>query len=194
VGAGAGRRALLLWSAIALLVMAALAWVVGKGSTPLDDWFHTFRRTPARKLLVFSDPYLLTYLVIVCVGVALGARRWRLAVVMAASPLIGIVLARVLKQVFGRESGGALAYPSGHITAAVVVSGMVVLVAGAAPWAVVAAATFAILGIVGQAVTYHYFTDTVGAALLGSAVVCIAAVVAKLDTRQPGCDADHSSR
>jgi len=36
-------------------------------------------------------------------------------------------------------------------------------------------------------------SDTVGALLLGSAVVRIAAVVAELDTRQPGCDADHTA-
>ena len=46
--------------------------------------------------------------------------------------------------------------------------------------------------MIGQGVTYHYFTDTVGALLLGSAVVCVAALAAELDTRQPGCDADHS--
>ena len=48
--------------------------------------------------------------------------------------------------------------------------------------------------VLGQAVTYHYFTDTVGAVLLGTAVVCVAALAAKLDTCQPACDADHTSR
>ena len=33
--------------------------------------------------------------------------------------------------------------------------------------------------MIGQGVTYHYFTDTVGALLLGSAVVCVAALVAE---------------
>ena len=71
---------------------------------------------------------------------------------------------------------------------------MLVLLAGGAWWAVVVAAVVSVLGAVGQGVTYHYFTDAVGALLLGSAVVCVAAVVAKLDTRQPACDADHSTR
>jgi membrane-associated phospholipid phosphatase len=93
---------------------------------------------------------------------------------------------------FGRENDGALAYPSGHTTAVVVVSGMIVLVAGAAMWAVLVAVAFSVLGLIGQAVTYHYFTDTVGALLLGSAVVCLAALVVKLDTRQPRFDADHT--
>ena len=63
------------------------------------------------------------------------------------------------------ERDGELAYPSGHTTLAVVVLGLAVLVAGAAMWAVVAAVTAAVLGVLGQGVTYHYFTDTVGALL-----------------------------
>ena len=65
--------------------------------------------------------------------------------------------------------------------------------AGAAWWAVVVASVVSVLGAIGQGVAYHYFTDSVGALLLGSAVVRIAAVVAELDTRQPGCDADHTA-
>ena len=32
----------------------------------------------------------------------------------------------------------------------------------------------AVLGMLGQGVTYHYFTDTVGGVLLGTAIVCVA--------------------
>jgi hypothetical protein len=41
-------------------------------------------------------------------------------------------------------------------------------------WAAVA---FAALGILGQASTYHYFTDAVGSVLLGTSLVCVAAVI-----------------
>jgi membrane-associated phospholipid phosphatase len=114
-------------------------------------------------------------------------------VVVICSPLVGVFLARLLKQLFGRENDGALAYPSGHTTAVVVVSGMIALVAGGAMWAVLAAIAFSVLAMIGQAVTYHYFTDTVGALLLGSAVVWLAAAATKLDRRQPGCDPDHTA-
>lgn len=187
------RRALLVWSGVAVAAMFVLGWAVGKGSTPLDDWFHEFRRTAARELLVFTEPMILIFVLCVVLAVALSRRRWRLAVVVIGSPLIGITVARLLKQLFGRENDGALAYPSGHTTAVVIVSGMIVLAAGAATWAVLAAVAFSVLAMIGQGVTYHYFTDTVGALLLGSAVVCLAAVVAKLDTRQPACDADHTA-
>ncbi len=126
------------------------------------------------------------------VAVALYLRRWRLVLVMVASPAIGIVLARLLKELFGRENDGAFAYPSGHTTAAVIVMGMIVLVAGGALWAVLVAVTVSLLAMIGQGVTYHYFTDTVGGVLLGTAVVCMAALVVELDRRQPRCDADHT--
>ena len=186
------RRLLLLWPGIALPAMVALGWAVGKRSTPLDDWFHRFRRTPAQWLLFFSDPWVLTVALMFGIAVALYLSRRRLAAVMAIAPLVGIVLAQVLKHLFARRSGEDLAYPSGHTTTVVIVTGMLALLAGGAMWAVLAAVMFSMLGAIGQGVTYHYFTDTVGALLLGSAVVCVAALVAELDRRQPGCDADHT--
>ncbi len=84
----------------------------------------------------------------------------------------------MLKRVIGRMKGDGLAYPSGHTTTVVIVMGMLVLLAGAAWWSVLVAAVVSLLGMIGQGVTYHYFTDTVGALLLGSAVVCVAATAA----------------
>lgn len=192
VTAVGGRSRLLLWPAIAVVAMFELGWAVGKGSTPLDDWFHEFRRTPARWLLFFTDPWVLAIALMFGIAVALYLGRRRLAAVMLIAPLVGIVLAQVLKRFFGRQSEGDLAYPSGHTTTVVIVMGMLVLLAGAVWWSVVVAAVAGLLAMIGQGVTYHYFTDTIGAALLGSAVVCVAALAAELDTRQPGCDEDHT--
>jgi membrane-associated phospholipid phosphatase len=192
VTAVGGRSRLLLWPAIAVVAMFVLGWAVGKGSTPLDNWFHEFRRTPARWLLFFTDPWVLAIALMFGIAVARYLGRRRLAAVMLIAPLVGIVLAQVLKRFFGRQSEGDLAYPSGHTTTVVIVMGMLVLLAGAVWWSVVVAAVAGLLAMIGQGVTYHYFTDTIGAALLGSAVVCVAALAAGLDTRQPGCDEDHT--
>ncbi len=194
VGDRNGRRALQLWPPVAVTAVLVLGWAVGKRSNPLDDWFHRLRHTPARWLLFFTDPWLIATTLIFSVAIAVYLHRRRLAVVMVASPLVGLVLETLLKHVIGRTRGGDLAYPSGHTTTVVIVMGMIVLLAGAATWALVLAATVSVLGMIGQAATYHYFTDTLGGVLLGSAVVCVAALAVELDRRQPACDADHTAR
>lgn len=155
--------------------MLLLGLAVGRGSTVVDDWFHRFRHGPAKWLLFFTDPRVLMIVLLACVGVALYRRSWRLAAAAVLSPLVAVTLVELIKPLFGRESGGDLAYPSGHTTLTVVVLGLVVLLAGGALWAVLGAAVFGLLGMIGQGVTYHYFTDTLGAVLLGTAIVCVAA-------------------
>jgi hypothetical protein len=187
------------WPPIALAAMMLLGWAVGTRSTSVDDWFHQYRHSPAKWLLFFTDPRVLAVLLVGCLGVSLYQRRWRLAVVTVLSPPIGIALVQLFKRLFGRESDGVLAYPSGHATTMVVVMGMVVLVARVAKWAVLVAVAVCLLGMIGQGVTYHYFTDTVGALLLGTSIVSVAALTlghtpTKLDTCQARCDLRHSRR
>jgi membrane-associated phospholipid phosphatase len=189
----AGRRALLLRPAISVAAMLVLGLAVGKRSTPVDDWFHRLRHTSVRRLLFFTDPWLMVVVLMFGIAVAVFLGRRRLGLVMAVSPLVGIAIVELVKPVIGRHSGSSLAYPSGHTTTLVIVVGMLVLLADAAWWAVLAAAIVSLLGALGQGVTYHYFTDTVGGLLLGSAVVGVAAAAAKLDRRQPACDPDHTA-
>jgi membrane-associated phospholipid phosphatase len=165
-----------LWPPIAVAAMLALGWAVRKGSTPVDDWFLRFGQSPARWLLFFSDAWVLAVLAAGTLLVGIYQRRWRFAVVAAVSPMVAIALPQLLKPLIGRGSGGVLAYPSGHTTTMVVVLGMIVLAAGAALWSVLVAVVWCLLGIVGQSVGYHYFTDTMGALLLGSAIVCVGAL------------------
>jgi membrane-associated phospholipid phosphatase len=167
------------WPPIALAAMVALGLAVGKGSTPVDDWFHQYRQSPGKWLLFFTDPRVLTALLVVGVAVALYQRRWRVAVVAVMSTAAALGLVRVLKPMFDRQNGGALAYPSGHTTTMVVVMGILVLVARLAVWSVFIAVAYCGLGMLGQSVSYHYFTDTVGALLLGTALVCTAAWLAE---------------
>jgi membrane-associated phospholipid phosphatase len=165
-----------LWPPIALAAMVALRWAVGKGSTPVDDWFHQHGHGPARYLLFFTDPRVLAVLVAGTLAVAIYQRQWRFAAVAAVSPLVAMALPQLLKPLLARQSGQSFAYPSGHTTTMVVVLGTLVLATGVALWAVLVAVPFGLLGMIGQGVTYHYFTDTVGGVLLGTAIVCVAAL------------------
>lgn len=161
---------------VGLPLMVALGLVVRGGSTPVDDWFQHGSSVPGR-LLFFTDYRTMLLAVAVALGFALYRQRWTLAAVVAVTPVAAVWLSRLCKQLFGRQKEGTVAYPSGHTTVMVTVLGMLILVLGARLWVVLAATVWALLGMVGQAVTYHYFTDTVGALLLGSSVVCIAAAV-----------------
>jgi membrane-associated phospholipid phosphatase len=164
------------WPPIAVAAMVVLGLAVRSGSTAVDDWFHQYRHSPAKWLLFLTDPRVLAALLAGTLVVALYQRRWRLAVVTALSPTIAIALVQLLKPLFDRRSDGVLAYPSGHTTTMVVVIGMVVLVARCALWAVLVAVAYCLLGMIGQGLTYHYFTDTIGGVLLGTAIVCVAAL------------------
>jgi hypothetical protein len=188
------RSALRWWPPIGILAMVVLGLAVGDGSTSVDDWFS---RTGAAhpvlgRLLWFTHPLMLLLLLVLAAAAALHRRRWRVGAAVVLTPLIAVIAVRVLKRLFGRYKGEGLAYPGGHVTVAVVVLGMVLLVAGATVWLLVAAAVVALLGVLGQAFTYHYFTDTIGAVFLGTALVCVAFLAAELDRCQPRCDLDHS--
>jgi membrane-associated phospholipid phosphatase len=165
-----------LWPPIAVAAMVVLGLAARSGSTAVDDWFHRYAHSSARWLLFFSDPRVLALVVLATLIVAVYRPDWRLAIARPVCPLLAMGLARLLRPLFGREKAGAFAYPSGHTTTMVVVLGMVVVTAGAALWAVFASIVWCLLGMIGQGVTYHYFTDTVGGVLLGTAIVCVAAL------------------
>jgi membrane-associated phospholipid phosphatase len=159
--------------------MLVLGLLVGRHSTPIDDWFLRDAGNAVGEyvhwLLIFTEWWLLVPVLAACLGLALYRRRWRLAAVVLACPLAAIEIVSLLKPIFDREKGGALAYPSGHTTLMVTILGMAVLTAGCRLWAVLAAVTASLLGMFGLALTYHFLTDTIGAALFATAMVCLAA-------------------
>jgi membrane-associated phospholipid phosphatase len=155
--------------------MVLLGWAVGDGSTAVDDWFQQARGSVLGWLLFFTDQRTVMVILVGALALACYRKRWLLVILIVATPAAAVWLSRVFKELFGRQKGGAVAYPSGHTTLMVVALGMVILVVGARLKIVVVSIVWALLGMLGQAVTYHYFTDAVGGLLLGSSLVCLAA-------------------
>jgi hypothetical protein len=80
--------------------MLLLGWAVGKSSTPVDDWFQRYRDSPARRLVVIADPWVLAIVLVAVLAVALYQRRYRLPAVTLLAPPGAIVLVQVIKPVF----------------------------------------------------------------------------------------------
>lgn len=176
--------------------LIALGLGLGKDSTSVDEWFQTLGQNHPQLgyFLVLTDGRVILALCGVVVVAAALQRRWTLAAATAITPLLAVMAARLAKRSFGRLKDGELCYPSGHTTLAFVVLAMAVLLVGAATWAVMTFTAIMVLAVIGQAVSYHYFTDAIGALFLGSAFVCVAVWAAGLDRCQPRGDVDHSPR
>lgn len=164
--------------------MVLLGLDVRGGATPVDAWLQRAQGGPLSSLLVFTDYRTAQALLIGSLAVSLYRRLWTLVPVIVVVPMIGWAASSILKPAFGRMKDEGLAYPSGHTTVMVVVLGMVVLAVGVRRWLVLAAAAFAALGILGQSVSYHYFTDGIGALLLGTSLVCLAAAATRWARRR----------
>ena len=167
---------------IGLVAMVGLGLLVGPGSTGFDDRFGSQLAGVVgprpRWLLAFTDPRLVVAVLAGCLAISVYRRRWALAVAVLSCPVLAAVGNGWLKGLFDRRNGPYLEYPSGHTTALVVALSLLVLAVGAARrWAAVAAAVplgvLGALGLVGCG--YHYLTDTIGAALFGTALVAGAA-------------------
>jgi membrane-associated phospholipid phosphatase len=156
--------------------MVLLGLGVRDGATPIDGFFQQAHNSPLSSLLLFTDYRTANTLVGAAVLTALYRRLWLLVPLIVVVPYLAVHATELLKPLFGRMKEEGLAYPSGHTTAIIAVLGMLVLAAGARRWVIIAAVVFAVLGMVGQAVTYHYFTDTLGGLLLSTSLVCLAAV------------------
>ncbi|MBJ7465045.1 MAG: hypothetical protein JHD38_15520 [Mycolicibacterium sp.] len=160
-----------------------LGLVVGHGSTAFDDWAlrvmqRVFGPDP-HWMLYFSWALPMMVILGIAVLIALVRRRWRLAVVVALCPVLSVIATRLLKPLFGRYKGDALAYPSGHTTVVITVMAMLVLAAGVSVWLLLVAGVITAIGGLSMAATdLHYLTDNIGAVFLASATVCLAVLAA----------------
>lgn len=177
-------RALLGWPAVGLPLMVLLGLGVRDGATPVDAWMQQAHGGPLASLALLTDHRTAQALAVGAIAASLYRRLWALLPVILVAPLVAVAVARLLKPLFGRVKGEGLAYPSGHTTLMIVMLGMVVLAVGVRRWLLWAVSLFAALGILGQAVSHHYFTDAVGAALLGTSLVCLAAAALRSARRR----------
>ena len=131
-------------------------------------------------------------LLLACVAV----RRWRgAALLMIAVPAAAALTEFLLKPLIDRTLGGDLSFPSGHTTGifTVVAAVTVLLLDPPRPRMplvlrlLIALCAYAVAGAVAVALVslhLHYFTDTVGGAAVGTAVVLATAFI--LDGLIPG--------
>jgi membrane-associated phospholipid phosphatase len=157
---------------------------VGRGSTTLDSWFgHRIREVVGgqpRWLLTFTSGWLVLAVLAGSLTLTLLRRQWALTAAVLVCPFAVTAVAQALKHLFDRRNGPYMEYPSGHTALLVAVLGMMVVVARgrrtARRWALVLATALSLLGMLGLvACGYHFFTDTLGAAMLATAAVCAAA-------------------
>jgi undecaprenyl-diphosphatase len=142
---------------------------------------------------------------------SLVLRRWRAAVLVAvAVPVASGLTELLLKPVIGRTIEGAFSFPSGRATGAFSIAAAlaVLLIDPARPRrpaalrvlvsvaAVLLAAAVAVAAI---ALRFHYFTDTVGGAAVGTGTVLATALIldrlaARRQRRQPAAGSADSGR
>lgn len=135
---------------------------------------------------------------VIAVGCLIARRPNGALLAVTAVPVTAFACDAVLKHVFDRASLGFLSYPSGHTASAMAVTTVLAVLlhdqARQGPARVAAAALVALACVVTVivavgviALRWHYLTDTVGGAALGTGTVLILALLIDLAAaRLPG--------
>jgi membrane-associated phospholipid phosphatase len=174
-----------------VVVTAALGLLLAGHSRPgpVDGWVdgqldaRLGRYPQLAAVNNLGDPLWVVVIAAAAVAACLLTRRFRGALLVAiAVPAAGGLTDHILKPVVDRTSNGALTYPSGHtavVTTMAVAAVLVLTGPGrpplpAAPRWLLSAALLALIPCVAVSLIiaqYHYFTDTIGGAGVGIAVV-----------------------
>jgi membrane-associated phospholipid phosphatase len=120
-----------------------------------------------RVLIVAAEPPVLFGVVLVAAAALSWLRRWRLAALVVAAPLLAVALVELIKPLAGRRYENTyLCMPSGHTAAAMSIFTVLLIAVwptrwrwpGVACWLVLSVA--AGVGLIGE--NYHYLTDVAG--------------------------------
>lgn len=194
---GAQRRTAVAVALACVAVTALLGWRYAHDTQP--GWLDArvdprvrsaFARyqTPLTLLAQLGETAAVAVMTVALALACAVTRRGRGAVLTCvAMPVAGALTEFVLKPWIGRTIGGSLSFPSGHTTGAfaVAITGAVLLVGPGHPrlvtsvrlslalGAVMLAAT---VGVATVALDWHYFTDTLGGAAVGTGTVLVTAL------------------
>jgi membrane-associated phospholipid phosphatase len=162
----------------------------GNGNGNFGPGFRPGPRSGPRQLLqVFSllgSTPVLAMVTVLLVYCSAGLRRYRGALLLASSVIIGSGLSElVLKPIVDRTRYGTLSYPSGHATAAFALATAIIILLVRPPDArmpvsmriVISCLTAAAACGIAVGLTVHYFTDTIGGAGVGIAVTLLIALL-----------------
>jgi membrane-associated phospholipid phosphatase len=145
--------------------------------------------------VTWAGDFLFASLFLLVVSAVVAWRRGSSATLWLGVTAVAVLLATVGtgKQVIARSripfavgsfGDGGTSYPSGHTTTAVVVSGVLALIASPAltarglRWAWAAMVAFSgLIGVTRIYLRYHWLTDVVAGWLLGTLIVCALALV-----------------
>lgn len=204
--------------AACVTVVALLgAWVTGETrpgrlDSAVDHWARVAlggHPSILGWLVKLGDPIQVTVMTTALVLACLATRRWRGAVLLAVSvPAAGTLTEHALKPLIDRTWQGHPEFPSGHATGtfALAVACVILLAGPLRPRLPAGVRTFLALAVllaaggVAAAVValqFHFFTDTVGGAAVGTAVVLTTALlVDRLSPRgaAAGSRADQPAR
>jgi membrane-associated phospholipid phosphatase len=184
--------------AVCVAVTALLGlWLMhqsqASGLDSVIDWGLRVNLYRQRAILIrigeIADPRQTTEITVALVLACLVTRRWRGALLVAvAIPAAGALTEYLLKPLFDRTSQGHLEFPSGHSTGAFAMAAVcVVLLLGPLRpplpdtlrrfLAVAVALTAVGVAVAVVALDFHYFTDTVAGAAVGTGVVLATALL-----------------
>lgn len=190
------------WAVALLAVCVAVTALLGlwlmhqsqaSGLDSVIDWGLRVNLYRQRAILIrigeLADPRQTTEITVALVLACLVTRRWRGALLVAvAIPAAGALTEYLLKPLFDRTLDGHLEFPSGHSTGAFAMAAVcVVLLLGPLRpplpdtlrkfLAVAVALTAVSVAVAVVALDFHYFTDTVAGAAVGTGVVLATALL-----------------